>query len=177
MREVAGAIAAAAPDDTRETPDRKLSFGRAQLRMALAERERLKTIVGSPAGSVFGGDGIEEFAVVATDDGHDHDEDDQATAVHGRSLSLAQADDDKSHNLERSRFDNGERDGEGDEREAGPDVAPRSLLRRIGSGLLDFLRSLATPPTISLLVALVCALVDRLKAVSSSVSFRCEYND
>lgn len=155
VRELAGAAVAASVEDTGEH-GRKVSFGRGQLCMALSERERLKTIVGSPHGSVFDDDGDgDENTAVGTEAGHG------ALPPHhpfppGDEAEAPYTEDEHS--------------------QAGP---PPPMWKRILVGCKEFVLSLATPPTISLATALVCALVTKLKCVRPSfrsplwVSCRC----
>lgn len=144
VRELAGAAAAASVEDTGEH-GRKLSFGRGQLRMALAERERLKTIVGSPAHSVFDDDGDETAVGTSLDAGAPPPSKLAASPLPPHHPFPPGSEADAPHE---------------------DDEAPRPLLKRILLGVKDFALSLCTPPTISLVSALVCALVQKLKAVS-----------
>jgi len=117
--------------------------------MALAERERLKTIVGSPAHSVFGDDGDETAVGTSTEAG-------------GAPPSPSRKH--PSTPLSPQLYPHGSHDEPPFlEEEAAP---PRPLHFRILFGLKEFLLSLLTPPTISLVTALVCALVTKLKAVT-----------
>lgn len=196
MRELAGAAAAAAPDDTHRDATASTScgqrrkdsrsgsgtFGRHQLRLALDERDRererdLKTIVGSPAGSVFEKDDDERDrmrqwedyevdgenrtavgSVLVTDDLREAPLSGPGVGDAGRttpSTACVATTDDETRG----------RDAE--DASSSPSLRPsRSTARRVLSGVLGFLRSLATPPTVSLITALVCALVTKLKAVS-----------
>lgn len=154
MRELAGAAAAASVEDTGEH-GRKVSFGRGQLRMALAERERLKTIVGSPAHSVFDDDG-EETAVGTA-----------ASASPAQKLGTTSL---PPHHP----FPPGSEVEPYDEEQNSP---PKPLAKRILLGVKDFALSLCTPPTISLISALICALVQKLKAVSPSSPSRLDVAD
>ncbi|ORY75966.1 auxin efflux carrier [Leucosporidium creatinivorum] len=146
VRELAGTAAAASVEDTAEEHQRRASFGRGQLRMALAERERLKTIVGSPAHSVFDDDGADTAVGTSTD----------VPPSPSRKLPSNSL---PPHQL----FPNGSHEEPPFlEEEVAP---PRPLPLRILLGVKEFALSLLTPPTISLVTALVCALVTKLKAL------------
>lgn len=145
---MAGAAAAASVEDT-GAPGRKVSFGRGQLRMALAERERLKTIVGSPAHSVFDDEGDETAVGSAIEAGGAPPSPAQKLAA----TSSLPPHDPYPPGSEVEPYD--------EEQEIS-----KPLWKRILLGVKEFALSLITPPTISLISALVCALVQKLKSVS-----------
>lgn len=165
VRELAGTAAAAVVEDTSHH-NRKLSFGRQQLRMAQMERERLKTIVASPAGSVFDDDG-ETTAVASELEGRERAKLGGLSSggLMGRSPSVAEelraAGEVEEEDARRKELSPGTSGQEVEQREQ----RPKSKAWKIAVGVKNFLSSLATPPTISLVTALVCALVDPLKAV------------
>jgi hypothetical protein len=167
--QLAGAAYAAAPDETpshlsaaSSSPHdpngnprtRRGSNSRGQLRQQLAERERLRTIVGSPAASIVGDDN--EITAVGTERGED--------GLAGmRTMSAVSRGEDSIGGKSALRVSTGE--------EAAQQEKERPLWLRILVGVKNFVSSLATPPTISLITALVVALVDRLKAVRHPLSF------
>ncbi|GAA5823082.1 hypothetical protein JCM11251_007479 [Rhodosporidiobolus azoricus] len=162
IREIAGAAYAAAPSETPEHlseastvppgngPHRRGSFGRLQLRQAMAERERLRTIVGSPNGSVVDDDG--EITEIGTDSVRKGD---GLTAVMTGSTPVKE-----QESVAGKIVSKEEEETETEEEPERKTTAVRVLLSVKG-----FLLSLATPPTIALVSALIIALVDRLKAL------------
>ncbi|SGY61296.1 BQ5605_C007g04545 [Microbotryum silenes-dioicae] len=127
---------AAAVDDTSEH-NRKWSFDRAQLQAAQHERERLKTIMASPAQSVFGDETVE----VSESDG-------QARRING----------DGGASFEKA--------GPSNEQGSSSSVLQAGKWVHFAKELNSFVASCITPPTILLVFALVCALVRPVRAVS-----------
>ncbi|GAA6003888.1 hypothetical protein JCM10207_006453 [Rhodosporidiobolus poonsookiae] len=177
VRQIAGAAYAAAPSETPEhlseasastgpsslSRARHGSFGRAQLRQAMAERERLRTIVGSTAGSVVDDDGdITEVGTAKTDEmGGSLRKGDGLTATRAASTPPPPT---LEHEEASEKVVS--RGGEADE---GKDK-PRSRTVRVLLSIKGFVLSLATPPTIALVSALICALVNPLKALFVTVN-------
>ncbi|SCV71473.1 BQ2448_3061 [Microbotryum intermedium] len=138
IRELASTAQAAAVDDTSEH-NRKWSFGRAQLQAAQNERERLKTIMASPAQSVYGDD-----TVLSESDGH------------------------VRHTNGGASF---EKVSPSVEHESPSDVRQDGKWVHFCKELRSFVASCITPPTISLVFALVCALVKPVKALFVVTSY------
>ncbi|KDE09543.1 hypothetical protein, variant [Microbotryum lychnidis-dioicae p1A1 Lamole] len=132
---------AAAVDDTSEH-NRKWSFDRAQLQAAQHERERLKTIMASPAQSVFGDETVE----VSESDG-------QARRING----------DGGASFEKA--------GPSNEQGSSSSVLQAGKWVHFAKELNSFVASCITPPTILLVFALVCALVRPVKALFLDASY------
>ncbi|GAA5922000.1 hypothetical protein JCM3775_003456 [Rhodotorula graminis] len=174
IREIAGAAHAASPSDVTGqfagapvTPAsetlRRGSFGRRHLRGVVAAEQRLKTIAASRATSAVG-DEDEEITEVGTQPPDELDRKDMQLAA-TRSTSAAAIEE---------KLSGDEKDGaalsmqgEEEEHEAAERVRPRWL--RVLVGVKGFALSLLTPPTISLVTALICALVKPLKALFTTV--------
>ncbi|SCZ89290.1 BZ3500_MvSof-1268-A1-R1_Chr1-1g01084 [Microbotryum saponariae] len=141
IRELASTAQAAAVDDTSEH-NRKWSFGRAQLQAAQNERERLKTIMASPAQSVSGDETVE----VSEFEG-------QARRVNG----------DGGASFEKA--------GPSSEQGTSSSIRQGGKWTHFAKELRSFVTSCITPPTISLVFALVCALVKPVKALFLDASY------
>ncbi|GAA5881038.1 hypothetical protein JCM3774_003076 [Rhodotorula dairenensis] len=162
VREIAGAAHAASPAETtgQFSGTAGLQHRRpSQCRRTerdLRTREHLRTIVGSPTGSVID-DG--EITEVGTESAVDDQKDCRAEMER----------DDQAKRIEEMAEDDDEKDdlqgavalSEGD--------ACRPFAMSVLLGAKEFGLSLLTPPTISLVVALVCALVKPLKALFTVV--------
>jgi hypothetical protein len=123
-------------------------------------QERLRTIVGSPPGSVIDDEDITE---VGTQSGADDLKENRAELERdSRASRIEKKDEHDEQDDKKDMYEDGavlsESADEDDER--------RPVVVRILLGVKDFGLSLLTPPTISLVLALVCALVKPLKAVS-----------
>lgn len=163
VREIAGAAHAASPAEQTGSlsagfggaglQQRRPSFGRRPVRDETA-RDRLRTIVASPSGSVVD-DG--EITEVGTQSAHEE-------AIE-RTFEL-DVDDKPARIDEKDEVDS--KSGGLDESQSIADHAltPQSRSMRILLAVKDFVLSLLTPPTIALVLALICALVKPLKAVS-----------
>ncbi|KPV73630.1 uncharacterized protein RHOBADRAFT_28743 [Rhodotorula graminis WP1] len=148
IREIAGAAHAASPSDVTGQ---------------FAGAPRLKTIAASRATSAVG-DEDEEITEVGTQPPDELDRKDMQLAA-TRSTSAAAIEE---------KLSGDEKDGaalsmqgEEEEHEAAERVRPRWL--RVLVGVKGFALSLLTPPTISLVTALICALVKPLKALFTTV--------
>ncbi|GAA5891216.1 hypothetical protein JCM8208_002545 [Rhodotorula glutinis] len=173
IREIAGAAHAASPSDVTGrfagapvTPAseklRRGSFGRRHLRGVVAAEQRLKTIAASRATSVVG-DEDEEITEVGTQPPDELDRKDMqlaATRSSSAPVEEKQSDDEKDDAALSMR-------DEEEEHEAADRARPRWL--RVLVGVKGFALSLLTPPTISLVTALICALVKPLKALFTTV--------
>ncbi|KAM0790694.1 hypothetical protein ACM66B_004552 [Microbotryomycetes sp. NB124-2] len=149
IRELAGTAAAASVEEGNRGRRPSLSKRHEQFRQALRAQEQLRTIVGSPAHSVFDDAGDEAVTAVNTNDSR------HQTGLESRLGPQAEQADDKL-----------EMDNSRDSKSEGTDESEvKPTWKRILLGARDFILSLATPPTISLLTALVCALVIKLKAL------------
>lgn len=177
IREIAGAAHAASPSDVTgqfagapATPAsevlRRNSFGRRHhLRGGVLAEQRLKTIAASRAASTVG-DFDEEITEVGTQPPDDDAERKEMHLAATRSSSVPME--------EKRSEDDDEKDGgalsvQGDDE----DEPARPTWLRVLVSIKDFALSLLTPPTIALVTALICALVNPLKAVrdrSSSAS-------
>jgi len=174
IREIAGAAHAASPSDVTGqfagaalTPAsetlRRGSFGRRHLRGVVAAEQRLKTIAASRATSTVGDDD-EEITEVGTQPPDELDRKEMqlaATRTSSAPIEEKQSDDEKDGAALSMRDDD-------EEHEAAERVRPR--LVRVLVGVKGFALSLLTPPTISLVTALICALVKPLKAVRPPLS-------
>ncbi|GAA6043965.1 hypothetical protein JCM8097_004894 [Rhodosporidiobolus ruineniae] len=172
VREIAGAAHAAAPSETPEhlsalseshsSHGRRGSFGRMHLRQAVAERERLKTIVGSPSGSVVGED--DEITEVGTERTDDLGLSLRKGEPGGLTTTMTASTPVQEEDLEKgaSRTEKESAGSVRSEKER-----PRWV--KVLISVKGFLLSLATPPTISLVTALICALVNPLKALFTEV--------
>lgn len=162
VREIAGAAHAASPAETTGQysgasglQHRRPSQGRRAER-DVRMQERLRTIVGSPTGSVIDDEDITEVGTqLGTDDLKDRGAElERDSRV--RRIDETDEQDDKIDLHEDAALSES----------ADEDDRRRPVLVRILLGIKDFGLSLLTPPTISLVLALVCALVKPLKAVS-----------
>lgn len=161
IREIASAAHAASPSDTPGQLANAAPDGPARRRLLQLERDRLRTIVGSPAGSVVD-DAITEVGTQSATKEVDV-ADEKGTA---RLSSVG--------SLDKSAGSRGVTDVE-DLKVASAAVAEKeeaetSKARRILVSVKGFALSLLTPPTISLVTALICALVKPLKAVRSALT-------
>ncbi|GAA5912699.1 hypothetical protein JCM6882_005765 [Rhodosporidiobolus microsporus] len=169
VREIAGAAYAAAPSETPEhlseasavAPSggqhhRRGSFGRMQLRQAMAERDRLKTIVGSPNGSVVDDDG--DITEVGTDRTGGMD----GSLRKGEGLTAVLT---GSTPIKEQESADGKGASKTDAQTEPEEEQEKSRAKKVLLSVKGFVLSLATPPTIALVTALVIALVDRLKAL------------
>ncbi|POY70960.1 hypothetical protein BMF94_6022 [Rhodotorula taiwanensis] len=166
VREIAGAAHAASPAEQTGSlsagfggaglQQRRPSFGRRPVRDETA-RDRLRTIVASPSGSVVD-DG--EITEVGTQSAHEE-------AIE-RTFEL-DVDDKPARIDEKDEVDS--KSGGLDESQSIADHAltPQSRSMRILLAVKDFVLSLLTPPTIALVLALICALVKPLKALFTTV--------
>ncbi|GAA5959849.1 hypothetical protein JCM10213_008314, partial [Rhodosporidiobolus nylandii] len=180
VRQIAGAAHAAAPSETPEQLSsasaatgtasnggsgnaHRRGSGRLQLRQAMAERDRLKTIVGSPTGSVIDDDGdITEVGTVRTDDVGRGSVRKGADAL---TMTLTASTPAKEEGEDAEEKGGTQADLEEDELPHGR----KSRAAHVLQSVKGFVLSLATPPTISLVLALLCALVNRLKALFTTV--------
>ncbi|KWU46024.1 auxin efflux carrier, partial [Rhodotorula sp. JG-1b] len=167
VREIAGAAHAASPAETTGQysaasglQHRRPSQGRRAER-DVRMQERLRTIVGSPTGSVIDD---EEITEVGTQSGADDPKDSRTELERDskpRRIDNTDEQDDKKDFLEE--------DGGALSESADEDDRRRPPVVRILLGVKNFGLSLLTPPTISLVLALVCALVKPLKALFTAV--------
>ncbi|BGP42192.1 Protein M3 [Rhodotorula kratochvilovae] len=170
VREIAGAAHAASPSDVpgrfagaSATPASELlrstSLGRRQLRGVIAAEQRLRTIAGSRATSTAG-DYDEEITEVGTQPPDELDRLERKEVGLAPTLS--------SSALEEKREEPEERDAQlasSSVHEEEVVERERPVWQRVLVSVKEFALSLLTPPTISLVTALICALVNPLKAL------------
>ncbi|KAK4052383.1 Protein M3 [Microbotryomycetes sp. JL201] len=152
IRELAGTAAAASVEEGNRGRRPSLSKRHEQFRQALRAQDQLRTIVGSPAHSVFDDTGEETVTAVETNDSRNQP-----------GSKLAQS------RLDPVSQEDGDEKIEVDNTQGGSVLSEAAreepMWKRLLRGVRDFVSSLATPPTLSLLTALVCALVSKLKAL------------
>ncbi|KAK4057082.1 Protein M3 [Microbotryomycetes sp. JL221] len=160
IRELAGTAAAASVEEGNRGR-RPSKSKHERFRMALQAQDKLRTIVGSPAHSVFDDDGQDVIVEAQTTTPvTQQQQQQQQQQRHQLSKQLT----DKDEILAQDDFDQRDQvskfhDDDTNQQEVNP------AWKRVLIVIKDFLASLATPPTISLLTALVCALVAKLKAL------------
>ncbi|BGP34061.1 Protein M3 [Rhodotorula toruloides] len=162
IREIASAAHAASPADTPGQLASSAPDGPARRRLLQLEQERLRTIVGSPAGSVVDGETTEVGTQTATKEVEVADE--KAGARLSSIGSLDKSAVPKEKETAQVEDMKGIADAADDE-----DAEEASGVRRFLISVKGFTLSLLTPPTISLVAALICALVKPLKALFTTV--------
>ncbi|GAA6055134.1 hypothetical protein JCM3770_007458 [Rhodotorula araucariae] len=173
VREIAGAAHAASPLDVpggfagaSATPASELlrstSLGRRQLRGVVTAEQRLRTIAASRATSTAG-DYDGDITEVGTQPPDELDRVDRKETGLAPTMSSSEPE-------EKRPAEGGERD-EPSVQDDADEVAERErpAWRRALISLKEFGLSLLTPPTISLVTALICALVNPLKALFTPV--------
>lgn len=156
IREIASAAHAASPADTPGQLASTAPDGPARRRLLQLERDRLRTIVGSPAGSVVDDEITEAGTQSATK------EVEVANEKGGTRLSSVGSLDKSAETKAMAEVEDMKEIAEAAEDEEAEEA---SGVRRFLISVKGFALSLLTPPTISLVAALICALVKPLKAV------------
>lgn len=156
IREIASAAHAASPADTPGQLASTAPDGPARRRLLQLERERLRTIVGSPAGSVVDDEITEVGTQSATKEVEVADEKAGAWLNSVGSLDKSAVTKETAKAEDTKEIADAADDEEAEE---------ATGVRRFLISVKGFALSLLTPPTISLVAALVCALVKPLKAV------------
>ncbi|GJN92474.1 hypothetical protein Rhopal_005504-T1 [Rhodotorula paludigena] len=180
VREIAGAAHAASPPEVpgqflgaTATPVSELmrtrSFGQRHVRHVLAaeQRARLQPIAGSRAVSVADDEDITEVGTQMTDDTDERTE--KKEMLLARTMSPPSVPEDRhadtSFEREKGDLDHNVASSEVDNE----DEPQRGRAMRWLISVKGFVLSLLTPPTISLVIALICALVNPLKALFVTV--------
>ncbi|GAA5859042.1 hypothetical protein JCM8547_003980 [Rhodosporidiobolus lusitaniae] len=175
VREIASQAYAAAPNQTPEHLSeassstggdrvaRRGSFGRGQLRLAIpqVERERLKTIVGSPSGSVVDDGDITEVGTERTFESGAKEGGGREAGLEAMLTSSTSVKGETMDEQHGTRSEQ-EEDGETLQRKRHPAMGVLISVK-------NFCLATATPPTIALVTALICALVNPLKALFTTV--------
>ncbi|PRQ74237.1 Auxin efflux carrier [Rhodotorula toruloides] len=160
IREIASAAHAASPADTPGQLASTAPDGPARRRLLQLERERLRTIVGSPAGSVVDDEITEVGTQSATKEVEVADEKAGARLNSVGSLDKSAVTKETAKAEDMKEIADAADDEEAEE---------ATGVRRFLISVKGFALSLLTPPTISLVAALVCALVKPLKALFTTV--------